>query len=90
MSKNLKRTKAIKKDLKLNGINAIAIHWPKTSSTTTSCGSRLFEDFKYSSTAKISNINKLEGEHEVYHLTRVSDNANFFANDFVVHNMQKR
>ena len=42
------------------------------------------------STAKISNINKLEGEHEVYHLTRVSDNANFFANDFVVHNMNKR
>ena len=42
------------------------------------------------SNAKVSNINKLEGEHEVYHLTRVSDNANFFANDFVVHNMQKR
>ena len=46
--------------------------------------------FEYDNLHIVSNINKLEGEHEVYHLTRVSDNANFFANDFVVHNMNKR
>ena len=52
ISKNLNKIKASRKALKLNGINAIAIHCPKTSSMTTSWGSILLEYFRYSSTAK--------------------------------------
>ena len=37
----------------VNGINAIAIHCPKTSSITTSFGSLFFDDFRYSSVANI-------------------------------------
>ena len=36
ISKNLNKIKANKKASKLNGMNAIAIHCPKTSSITTS------------------------------------------------------